>query len=372
MDYQGYKLIDRIMLVCRDVSEHEDSHGSNKYKNCYQAYLVDPSNKKQLESARHWAKWTEYGPRIKNEETDRWEYKYIVEHAPVEFEFDNNGFELELLDCAGGSSQGGKLSFWNCLVTKENNRFIIGINSDMLLDLLKNATFINGKCQSPLIFITQKGKVGMTVEGSETYQQCLRDRDMKKELKSKATSKFSFGDRVKTATIDDVYLGTITQYYTFDRGVNADYQYYYNYNRGVNYEACTITKLAKPIVYHIFEYAGKHWRSGKERTLSEIAQEYGSSIYAFPSTQRNCPKRCIDGKIIMDCTEEEFKELTLKAIYDYSRYKENYSTYTYKEDNLLYYFLSRASFGFGFEPFELDEDLMNKVKAAGIKYVEES
>ena len=31
MDYQGYKLIDKIMLICRDVTEHEDSHGINKY-----------------------------------------------------------------------------------------------------------------------------------------------------------------------------------------------------------------------------------------------------------------------------------------------------------------------------------------------------
>ena len=55
MDYQGYKLIDTIMLVCRDEAEHDDSHGVNR-SGCYQAYLVDPANKKQLESARYWAK----------------------------------------------------------------------------------------------------------------------------------------------------------------------------------------------------------------------------------------------------------------------------------------------------------------------------
>ena len=27
MDYKGYKLIDTIMLVCRDEAEHDDSHG---------------------------------------------------------------------------------------------------------------------------------------------------------------------------------------------------------------------------------------------------------------------------------------------------------------------------------------------------------
>ena len=42
MDYNGYKLIDKIMLVCK-VKEDAGT---------YQAYLVDPSSKSQLESAR--------------------------------------------------------------------------------------------------------------------------------------------------------------------------------------------------------------------------------------------------------------------------------------------------------------------------------
>lgn len=34
MDYQGYKLLDKIILVCRDKSEHEDS---SVYKGCDEA-----------------------------------------------------------------------------------------------------------------------------------------------------------------------------------------------------------------------------------------------------------------------------------------------------------------------------------------------
>ena len=137
MDYQGYKLIDTIMLVCRDKATHEESINLHASKDVYQAYLVDPSNKKQLESARSWAKWTEYGPRYRNDAGD-WTRDYEIKHEPVEFEFNNNCFTLELLDCAGGSSQGGKLSFWNCLVTRDDRVFKIGIDSDMLLDLLKS------------------------------------------------------------------------------------------------------------------------------------------------------------------------------------------------------------------------------------------
>ena len=364
MDYRGYKLIDKIMLVCRDMSEHEDSHGYNKYKDCYQAYLVDPSNKKQLDSARHWAKWTEYGPSYRNEETGKWERKYEIEHPPVEFEFDNNGFELELRDCAGGSSQGGKLSFWNCVVTKDNKKFVIGINSDMLLDLLKNATFVNGKCQSPLIFITQKGKVGMTVEGSETYQQCIKDKELLSSLKKSQTSKFTFGDKISTATLNDVYLGTITKYYDFDPGEkNATWHYRY-----FDISACKITKLKKPVTYHLFESLYR------ERSLKTILDEYDSSIYSYPDVKKTCPKRTIAGKIEMDCTEAEFKQGIMEKTYDfddfYTKYREHYGK-DGEKSKIFYYFLGKHTFGYGFEPFELSDEIMAKVKEYGIKYVEE-
>lgn len=363
MDYQGYKLLDQIILVCRDEAEHEDSHGVNR-SGCYQAYLVDPSNKKQLESARYWAKWTEYGPSFKNEETGKWEREYEIKHDPVEFTFDNNGFELELKDCAGGSSQGGKLSFWNCLVTKDHKTFMIGINSDMLLDLLKNATFVNGKCQSQLIFITQKGKVGMTIEGSETYKQCVQDRELLSAFKSSQTSKFTFGDRVSTATIDDVYLGTITKYYDFDPGEkNATWHYRY-----FDISACKITKLKKPVTYHLFESLYR------DRSLKTILDEYDSSIYSYPDVKKTCPKRTIMGKIEMDCTEAEFKQGIVDKTYDfdnfYTKYKERYGK-DGEKSKIFYYFLGKHTFGYGFEPFELSDEIMAKVKEYGIKYVEE-
>jgi hypothetical protein len=365
MDYQGYKLLDQIMLVCRDEAEHDDSHGANR-SGCYQAYLVDPSNKKQLESARSWAKWTEYGPSFKNKETGKWDREYEIKHDPVEFIFDNNGFELELKDCAGGSSQGGKLSFWNCLVTKDNKTFMIGINSDMLLDLLKNASFDKGKCQSPLIFITQKGKAGMTVKDSETYQQCVKDRELISTLKKTQTSKFSFGDKVSTATINEVYLGTVTKYYEFDPGERNTSYHYRNY---FDIRECTLTKLKTPVVYHLFDSLYS------DKTLSELLQSYDGSFYSYPDIKKTCPKRTITGKVVMDCTEAEFKQSVMKKVYDFeahSKYMDE--SYHYKDCNdqrKLYYFLSKQNFGFGFEPFELDSNLMKMITDVGIRYVEE-
>lgn len=356
MDYKGYKLLDKIILVCKDIPTHNSSN------NYYQAYLVDPSSAKQFESARNWAKWTEYGPSYKNNE-GKWVRDYEIKHAPVEFEFENNGFSLELLDCAGGSSQGGKLSFWNCLVKKDDKIFKIGINSDMLLDLLKNATFDKGRCQSLLIFITQNGKVGMTAEGSDTYKQCIADRELKRSLKSGMISKFSFGDVLRTTTLEEVYLGTLTKYYTFDPGENV--------NRYTNYydlRDCTVTKLAKPITYHMFDtiIIGR-------TNLSSFTDNYKASQYSYPNFKKSCPKRVISGKINLDITQEEFYKLIINKAYDFESWLEYY-TKSYLNPNkekAFYYFLGSAAFGLNTEPFDIPNNIMQKIQALGIKYVEE-
>jgi hypothetical protein len=362
MDYKGYKLLDKILLVCRDVPEREESHGRNSGIACYQAYLVDPANNKQRESARYWAKWTEYGPSQKTE-SGKWEREYEIDHEPVEFEFENKDFTLELLDCAGGSSQGGKLSFWNCLVKKEGKTFKIGINSDMLLDLLKNATFANGVCQSPLIFITQNGKVGMTTEGSETYKQCVSDRELKQKIKADLVSKFSFGDILKTTTINEVYLGKITRYYAFDIGRNAD-RYTWNYNL----RDCTLLKLAKPITYNVFD------NLYKETRVSDFTNSYKKSQYDYPDIKKTCPKRVIDGKLDLDISEKDFGKLVMDKLYDFEAFKKYYLD-NYRapdEDTALYYFLASRLFGCGTEPFEIPEALMKKIKDAGIRVMDES
>jgi hypothetical protein len=350
-----YKLLDNIMLVCRD-EEHRKS------TDALQAYLVDPSNKSQLKSALGWATYTEYGNHIKTE-SGKWEFEWTKTHEPVEYTFGNQHFRLELLDCAGGSSQGGKLSFWNCIVSKDDKRFKIGINSEMLLELLKNATFIKGVCQDDLLFVTFDGKVGMCAEGSEVHKSAIKDMELKAESKKKAVSKFSFGDIITTPTLKEVYLGTITQYYTFDPGAKSGYCYSY-----LNYRDCTITKLAKPITYHVFDSV-----YGNKTKVSEFLNDYGtSSWYSYPDFKKTCPKRAIDGKLEIDCSEEYFKEELVKKIYDYSAFEE-YAKKSYysAEDKTLYYFLGKDTFGFGSEPFEIPDAIMNNIKAAGIKYVEE-
>ena len=352
MGYKGYKLLDKIILVSKDSRQPDD--------NIRQAYLVDPANTKQLESARNWATWTAYG---KNAE-GKYDKAFDTIHEPQEHSFDNNGFELKLLDCAGGSSQGGKLSFWNCIVSKDDNKFKIGINSDMLLDLLKNATFINGKCQSKLLFITQNGKVGMTVEGSETWKQCVKDRDFKSDMKKNATSKYNFGDIVSTTTARDVYLGTINQYYTIDIGTKNHWSY-----SKVNYRDCTLTKLAKPKTHYLFQYSSLSGRKDYS-SLSNIITYYRDDKWSYPELRASRPKRVVTGQIKLDSTQEELYRTLFNRYNNYS--EEN--KYTYHAGTItesIYNFLSCRFFGFNDKPFELNEDLLKVIKTAGIKYVEE-
>lgn len=350
-----YKLLDNIILVCRD----EDHYKST---DAMQAYLVDPSNKNQLESARRWAAWTEYGPSVKTE-SGKWEREWTKKHEPIEHIFGNQHFRLELLDCAGGSSQGGKLSFWNCIVSKDDKRFKIGINSDMLLELLKNATFIKGKCQDDLLFVTDNGRVGMCAEGSQVHRDAIKDMELKAAIKSNSVSKFEFGDILKTTMLHEVYLGTMTRYYTFDPGNNV--RRYTNY---YDFRDCTLTKLAKPVKYHVFDSISTQTK------LSNFSDYYGASRYAYPDFKKSCPKRTIDGKIDLDISQEEFYKRVVNKIYDFDAYldycKQSYSC-PKNEDTALYYFLGSSVFGFGTEPFEIPEDVMRRLKAAGMKYVEE-
>jgi hypothetical protein len=135
------------------------------------------------------------------------------------------------------------------------------------------------------------------------------------------------------------------------------------------YRDCTITKLAKPITYHVFDSA-----YGDKTKISEFLNNYGTSRwYSYPDFKKNCPKRAIEGKLELDCSEESFREELIKKIYDYSAF-EKYakSSYYSAEDRILYYFLGKETFGFGFEPFEIPENIMAKIKAAGIKYVDET
>lgn len=184
MEYlQGYKFPERIILV--------------KSSYCDKAFVVDPNIKGQLETAKEWARF--YDRDIKQD----------IEGEI--FEFENKGFEAEFYEAAKGSSQGGKLSFWNFKISKDGNSWIIGINQDLLLELIKSSTIINGKLQEKVSFIKKNGNTGIVVKDSPLYNECMNDLELRhKKETAKKTTKWIPGYFYESLTRSSVY---ITDYY---------------------------------------------------------------------------------------------------------------------------------------------------------------
>ncbi len=179
MDYTGINLPENIIIV-------ENKNG--------QGYVVPEGS--NLDNARNWA------------ESFDWE--------PKEYKYKNGTFTLRVTNAAGYSSQGGKLSFWNCQIrTEDEKEFLIGIASDCLAELIINNTLINGKCQNKIYFAKYKGNQTYAVtENMPLYGVAMQDKKLKE---AKTTSKYKPGDLVESLTSTYLYLGEVYNYVTVYR-----------------------------------------------------------------------------------------------------------------------------------------------------------
>lgn len=209
MDYKGWSLFDKVLIVAKKERVYDPkTRAYIDTVDSYQGYVVDPTNEKMKENALSWAKDVKYrydenGKYIGCDQIDGFEFLY-----------DNKDFILELKDSAGGSSQGGKLSFWDCNITAPDGKlFRIGIAADLLLEVLKQTTFINGKCQVPLSFARQKAGVGMLHESMTSYQEALADMQKKADMKTKKTSKHELGHIYTSLREANAYAGDIWVWY---------------------------------------------------------------------------------------------------------------------------------------------------------------
>lgn len=175
MSYVSWRLFDEVIIVVNSFG---------------QGYVVDPSNKKQLDTAMRWAQ------RGSDKEPE------VIRTA-------NKDFELTLHDCAGHSSQGGKLSFWNCKIEKDGKSYIIGVDTSFLLSLMMHSTFVNGKCQSKLFFAKQAGSTCLICDGMREYDEAMKNIQLKKKLGTKKTKNWQVGRNYVTATCNELYLGEV-------------------------------------------------------------------------------------------------------------------------------------------------------------------
>lgn len=151
------------------------------------AYVVFGDNKKSLENAHWWAGKDAVDREISG----------------------NTEFTFEILECAGHSSQGGKLSFWNCRIknTEENIDVSVGINSEILCMLLKETTFIDGFCRENVILTKYNGQLGVVCKGTESYNDAIQSQRNKNDLKVGKTTKWEKGFAYRTQSTSDVWIG---------------------------------------------------------------------------------------------------------------------------------------------------------------------
>ncbi len=184
--YTGWKLLDRIGIVTKN-------RGVNKW-----GYFVDPDNADQVTTAKQWA-----GIRHDGEMTED-EY-YVTE---------NRDFRITIVGSAGGTSQGGKLSWWTVKITKDGNELFTAINADQLCSLIKQSTFINGICSDTVSYATCNGSNAFLSKACEEYKQAVQDMQRKSEVKSrKKTSKHKIGKVYSTLTESDAYIWDYYQCY---------------------------------------------------------------------------------------------------------------------------------------------------------------
>lgn len=207
------KLYDKVTLYGkkRELREYnKDSHTWETVGETYDYYVADANDKNQNATGKRWA--------TTRREAGRDERGYcIYEDVPPTniYTTENKDFRLAINMSAGGSSQGGKLSFWMCKVTKtlEDGTVIegnIGINQEELKDLLKESTFVKGVCQEPVAFYRISGNVGICTMTGEKYQQALKDRAEDETLKkAKKTTKWELGRVYKTKTMSSIWVGDV-------------------------------------------------------------------------------------------------------------------------------------------------------------------
>ena len=196
MTYNNWKLMDVVDVAVKQGNVRDGE---------YTGYVVEHCDKNALQSATDWATMREHDPK-----TGKWD----IYTKPKIYAFKNEGFKATILQSAGGSYQGGRLSFWQCEVEKDDIKFKIGVNDAMLADLVRNSTIVNGEIQEKLMFARKGGQPGLIHKGMEAYEEATADmRHKAKMKKAKKTQKWEIGGVYSSITKTDICLGEVWDLY---------------------------------------------------------------------------------------------------------------------------------------------------------------
>ncbi len=199
-----------------------------------QGYVVLPDKPNMLESALRWAK--EYTYDYSTED------RKATLHEGTVHKYKNGQFKLKLCESAANSWNGGKLSFWNCIiVAPDKKEFLIGINQELLCNLLQNCTLVNGEVQQLVWLGKQRNNTGVYTELMPDFAQAKDELKVKATFKSKTTT-YNVGDIVGSPNKLSVYAGPVYSHYAMET----------TYDYGIHSYVVDVEKLDKPEKYHLF------------------------------------------------------------------------------------------------------------------------
>ncbi len=267
MAYKYWKLMDRVgVAICSEKPE------TWRGKEQFDGYIFDADDKDSREKAEEWAR--RYDNRYDND-------KETIVHEPIVHEWVNEGFTVTILDSAGGSSQGGRLSFWKCKVEKDGVEFIVGVNDGILADLIRHSDIKDGTVQQKVMFARQSGQPGFIHEGMEAYGEATADKAHKEAMKkAKKTKKWEAGGVYQTITQTDVCFGEVWD--TMEEITTEDPNYSSWYNRNVT----KLVKRKEPVKVYAWTYLSNYrHEDGIPDTFNEfLKEELGDGKHVWFST----------------------------------------------------------------------------------------
>lgn len=322
MEYSGWKQIGGISIIYSTNDNME--YNGKKYP---KAYVAETKNKKAIESGIKWAESYEWSK----------DYKTSTRREPTVVETDNNDFSFQIISAAGNSWQGGKLSFWMCLMEKKGIKpFAVGINADILCDLILETVMNKGKTDEKVFFARKNGQLGVLHENMPSYQELLKDEQLKKDVAKKKTTKWKIGYKYQTLTTSDVMFGMFSKIISFDYDNSCGYSW-------PRRDSQLIISLdfTQPD-YALYGSLYKDRASKMNNVYKEILEDL-SYDYLKPK----CPSRQ-EGEQIFEETPTYYKDLV-----EYMLKEKNDATDTYYS---IRYFINKA-----FSIFRHDKDAAIKI-----------
>lgn len=297
MAYNNWKMMDKLDVAVRT--------GDDSYRG-FSGYVVEHGDKEALEKAKNWARTQTWDQNLR---------KHVATHEPEVHTFENEGFTAKIMESAGGSSQGGRLSFWMCEVEKDGVKFRIGVNDAVLADLIRNSTIKNGVVQEKVMFARRAGQPGLIHEGMDSYQEAMADTKHKADMKAmKKTNKWGIGGVYSSITMTDICIGEV--YDTLEHYVEEE-----PYGTWYSRKKDKFRKRETPVKTLAWIQIGRYRHEEMPKDFTELLKKELASGYVHFNVGKP-PSRAKTGQLEIKKSDMKLLEKLLAERQEYANYGE--------------------------------------------------